>query len=45
MFKTEFENLLNRPESISDGRENIKFTIEPKIVELIREEIAKIKQK
>jgi len=42
MFKTNFENLLNRPESISDEREDIMITVEPNIVEPTREEIAKI---
>lgn len=42
MFKTHFENLLNIPESISDEREKIMTTLEPKIVETTREEIAKI---
>lgn len=42
MFKTHFENLLNRPESISDEREDIMIIVEPNIVEPTREEIAKI---
>lgn len=42
IFKTHFENLLNRPDSISNERENIIYTDEPKIVESIQEEIAKI---
>jgi hypothetical protein len=42
MFKTHFENLLNRPESISDEREDIMITEEPNIVEPTREEIANI---
>lgn len=42
MFKTHFENLLNRPESISDEREDIMITVEPNIEEPTREEIAKI---
>jgi len=42
IFKTHFENLLNRPESIPDKREDIMITIEPNIVEPTREEIGKI---
>uniref|UniRef100_A0A2S2QJI6 Uncharacterized protein n=1 Tax=Sipha flava TaxID=143950 RepID=A0A2S2QJI6_9HEMI len=42
IFKTHFENFLNRPKSISDEREDIMITVEPNIVEPIREEIAKI---
>jgi len=42
MFKTHFENLINRPESLSDERKEIMTTVEPKIVEPSREEIAKI---
>jgi len=37
MFKTHFENLQNRPESISDETEDIMITVKP-----TREEIAKI---
>lgn len=42
MFKTHFEHFLNRPESISDEREDVMITVEPKIVEPTREEITKI---
>ena len=41
-FKTHFKNLLNKPESISDERKDIMITVEPKIIEPTREEIAKI---
>lgn len=42
VFKTHFENLLNRSDSISNVRENrMQYTAEPKIVEPVREEIAK----
>jgi len=37
MFKTHFENLLNRPESISVEREGIMITVESNIVEPTRE--------
>jgi hypothetical protein len=42
MFKTHFKNLLNSPESISDEREDIMTTVEPRILKSTREEMAKI---
>lgn len=42
VFKTHFENLLSRSDSISNVRENrMQYTAEPKIVKPVREEIAK----